>query len=897
MLDQLRGRVDLTRLDDGWQLHSRHLVADAPHLRTVNRLRFEQRPEQPLFVDLQSDFHDVDASKIHRYYPVGIMDEQLVRWLDRSIKSGRIVAGSALFHGHIDAFAFEETRSGSFQTLFEVADVVLDYQEGWPQVEQLAARVKFHGNQMDIHADAGRIYDSRLSSVSARIASLKPMAPLRVEGRIVGSLDSNLRVLREGALRERFGHFTEGLVAKGQTTLDIGFEIPLGDRGSETLDGRLTFGGNTLALPAWDFELDKLSGRLDFTLDGFEARNITAQALGAPVAIDLLPLADGAVRLRASAHLDMGQIGRQLPALPPQIGRGSADFVIDIDIPSARAPAGSPSMMTVNSQLQGIEIPLPPPFGKPAAGSRRLNVQLPLSGRSLPGSLTYGDVLSARFSNDFRRVDVVLGGEDARLQADSGIRIGGRLDEVDLLAWQEAIAGLPDTGVEHALPVLLDLTIDRLHADTLHLEALGLKATRQRGLWRGKLDAPNLAGRFVLPIDSANVPIRVELERLHLTLPLGDVSVETPPVPDPDAGPDPLDLPGLVLDIADLRLNEAQLGQLRLDAQRGPGGLHLTELSLRDGALALTSAGYWARDGSGLHTQLGGRVKTKDLGGLLVDLGYSRQLERAGGKVNFLLRWPGGPAQFHRGTFTGTITLDIDAGRILELDPGVTRVVGLLNLNALTRRLRLDFSDIYKKGYSFDSIRGEFAFARGKANTSGLEVVGPTGRIDLAGETDLLARRLDQRVTVTPNLDATLPIAGTLAGGPIAGVAMLVAQTLMSEEVDKINRFEYSLKGPWAEPEIIQLDTGGTLSKILKPLRGGTPEAAGEASPPGLQTPTLPSAAAAGVPGEDAATPLEKPDDADRDQGSEEAKPGPLRSLLDVIGRSKSHGADLPGVE
>lgn len=897
LLDRVQGRLDLTQLDDGWQLRSQRLAADAPHLRTVSRVDIEHRPQKPLFVDLQTDFRDGDAANAYRYYPAGVMSDKLVSWLDRSIKSGRIVAGSALFHGRTDEFAFEKTRSGSFQALFDVEDVVLDYNEGWPEIQQLAARVKFHGNQMDIHSDEGRIYDSRLNAVSARIGTLEPTGPLLVAGRIEGPLRSNLRVLREGALRERFGRFTEGLLGTGQTALDIGFQIPLGQLGDYALDGQLTFDENVLTLPAWDFELDKLSGRLDFTLDGFKARGITAQALGAPVAIDILPLADGAIRLRASAHLDTERIGRQLPALPSGIGEGSADFVIDIDIPSAYAPPDSPSMMTVNSRLQGIAIALPPPLGKPAAATRALNVQLPLSGRPTPGSLQYGDVLSARFSKDARRVDVILGGGDARLQADTGIRVGGRLDEVDLLAWQDAIAGLPEARAEHGLPVLLDLIIDRLHADTLHLDALRLNATQQQGLWRGILDAPNLAGRFTLPVDSGSVPIQVELERLHLELPLGDVSVDTPPVPDPDAGPDPLDLPGLVLSIADLRLNAAELGQLRLDARRGPGGLHLTEFSLREGALELASAGYWARDPAGLQTQLGGSFETDDLGGLLVDMGYSRQLEKAGGKVDFLLRWPGDPAQFHRATVSGTITLDIGGGRILELDPGVTRVVGLLNLNALTRRLRLDFSDIYKKGYSFDSIRGDFAFAQGKAHTSNLEVLGPTGRIDLAGETDLLARRLDQQVTVTPNLDATLPIAGTLAGGPVAGLAVLVAQKLMSDEVDKINRFEYRLNGPWADPEITQLDTGGTLSKILKPLRGATPEAAAEVVPDtGLQTPALP-----GVGTERTAQSEVEAASAEQAGDTNEASDGvasrALRGLLDVLGKSRTHGADLPGVE
>ena len=52
---------------------------------------------------------------------------------------------------------------------------------------------------------------------------------------------------------------------------------------------------------------------------------------------------------------------------------------------------------------------------------------------------------------------------------------------------------------------------------------------------------------------------------------------------------------------------------------------------------------------------------------------------------------------------------------------------------------------------------------------------------------------------------------------------------LFIEQVDRINRFDYAVTGPWAQPDVVQLDTGGTLSKILKPFSGG-----GDAATPGV---------------------------------------------------------------
>ena len=376
-------------------------------------------------------------------------------------------------------------------------------------------------------------------------------------------------------------------------------------------------------------------------------------------------------------------------------------------------------------------------------------------------------------------------------------------------------------------------------------------------------------------------------DRLGLALEIAGDALQSSPVPDAAAGPDPSRLPGLVLTIADLRINDADLGRLQLTAQPAAEGLQITELSLRDGQLELDSAGHWSTVGVDYQTAWGGRITTSNLGDLLVGLGYSRQIERAASDIEFLLRWPGSPVQGHRRTARGDLSFNVGPGRIVELDPGVTRLVGLLNINALTRRLRLDFSDFYKKGYSFDSIDGDFTLRDGIATTDNVKVVGPTGRIEFTGSADLVARTVDHRVAVTPSFDATLPIAGTIAGGPIAGIAVLMAQKAMNKQVDAINRFEYHLSGPLSEPTIEPLSSGGTLSKILG--QGG--RATTEPDPdPAITDPVQVA------PQDSSDTAGEGPSQAQED-AQPKGLPAPLRGLIDFLKKGESHGADFPGAD
>ena len=823
-LTRLGGRVDIDFGAQQWQARSDLLVADSAHIKTRSRVFLDQQANSELFIDVQTDFRDGDAAHASLYYPTGIMGRELVHWLDHSIESGRVRGGSALIYGPVGDFAFENSRSGMFQVLFDTEDVRLAYRPGWPPLTQVDAHVRFEGNHVDIHTRSAQIYDSQVERLHARIGSLEPIAPLEVEGRLRGPLRDNLRVLQEEALADRFGNFAAALAGSGRTTLDLDFRIPLKRRDDNyALKGRLAFGGNELSLPEWDLTMRDVSGDLHFTLDGLRAEGIRAQALGAPVTVDVMPGSEGTTRVRTRGRLAVDDIAGQLRFLPPNTASGSADFTVDIDVPgSSRADATT--ALRVESDLSGIGVQLPAPIGKPAEESRMLTVVVPLGGGPAEGSLRYGDVLRARFSTDAERIAVAFGGADVEPGLRPGVTVNGHLGHLPVDAWRQAIADLPVAEIASDLPpVDVDISIDRVEASPLQVDDVNLRLARTGRTWHGQVDAPSVSGSFVLPDQEGREPVRIDLERLYLALPAGEE--EAFHRPDPNAGPDPTKLPGLALTIADLRVEQARLGRLLFEANPSGAGLDLARLQLDGGQLVLEGAGHWQRENGDYRTQIGGSMQIADIGELLVALGYARQLVDAGGQIEYLLQWPGNPAQAYPPAMTGKITMTLDDGRLPELDPGVTRVIGLLNLNALTRRLRLDFSDIYSKGFSFDSIQGDFVFAGGLAETDNLTVQGPSGRIVLDGNADLEQGTLDQHVTVVPNIDATLPIASTLAGGPVAGVAVLVAQEVLAAEVDNINRFEYRLSGPWGAPEIVQLETGGTLSRLIRPLTAARPDA------------------------------------------------------------------------
>jgi uncharacterized protein YhdP len=81
---------------------------------------------------------------------------------------------------------------------------------------------------------------------------------------------------------------------------------------------------------------------------------------------------------------------------------------------------------------------------------------------------------------------------------------------------------------------------------------------------------------------------------------------------------------------------------------------------------------------------------------------------------------------------------NIDRGRFLKAaEPGVARLLGVLNLQALPRRLSLDFTDVFSDGFAFDFVRGDVQIQQGVASTNNLQMKGITAAVMLEGEADI----------------------------------------------------------------------------------------------------------------------------------------------------------------
>lgn len=824
-LARLEGTLHVEREADRWTARAARVVAANADVHAVGRVHVAAGGDAPPWLDLQADFRDGDVASAPRYLPAGVMPDEVVSWLDAALDGGRVVDGTMLLRGPADAFPYRG-REGVFDVDFRVAGARLDYAPGWPALEALDGRVRFHGAGLTITGDAARVRDTRVASLQARFEDLE-QGRLRIRAETDGPFADLVRVVEASPLEGGAGAFLEGARAGGPARLDLALDIPLREIEDTAVQGRLQLAGSRLEQPRFDLVLDGLDGEVAFTRESLSIDGLAARLRGRPVTIDART-SGGEIHVTAAGRLALSDVLRDAPAVLTRHADGRADWRIH-----ARVPAADADTMTLSgeSDLAGTAITLPPPLAKDAAASRRLRFELTLEGETMRGTLAYGDTVTAalavarvgdRLALD--RATLRFGDGTARLHPGPGVHVEGRLDALDLGPWRALRADAAgDSDADTPALAGVDLEVARLAFGGRVLSEARVHAERTDAGWRLDLASDELSGRVTAPtpLRPEGRPATVRLEWVDLERLRAPADGDAPGAGGADPEPqDPATLPPLDVRIERLRTADGLLRDLVLVTAPLRDGLAVHRLQLGTEGLALEGQGQWL-GGDPQRTSLRLTLQAEDLGTGLGALGYGEAFRDGRGQITVDIGWAGPPWAPDAASLEGHARIDLRDGAINEVDPGPARILGLFSLNVL----RLDFQGLLRRGFPFDRLRGRIDFADGNAYTNGLTVEGPAGRLRVSGRTGLVAQDYDQTVVYRPALSQSLPLIGALSGGPATGVAVALIQGLLRNlgaDVEHATELRYSLTGSWAEPRVERVTTESADNDARQRAPGGT---------------------------------------------------------------------------
>jgi uncharacterized protein YhdP len=282
---------------------------------------------------------------------------------------------------------------------------------------------------------------------------------------------------------------------------------------------------------------------------------------------------------------------------------------------------------------------------------------------------------------------------------------------------------------------------------------------------------------------------------------------------------EPGDLPALDITAEQFIVKDRPLGRLEVAAVPEGRDWRLERLLLSNPESNLTLDGVWQLTLPRPTTRVNLRLETSDIGKLLTRLGQPEGVQRGTAKLEGSLSWNGSPYELDYPTMTGNLALEAAKGQFVKLDPGIGKLLGVMNLQSLPRRVSLDFRDVFSEGFAFDEIVGAAKIDRGNASTENFRVRGPAASIVMRGEVDLAQETQNLRVRITPQLTESVAIAGALIGGPIVGAAAYLAQKVLKDPFGQAASFEYDVTGKWSEP---------TVKRVPRPAPAPAPVTGGE---------------------------------------------------------------------
>jgi len=787
-------------------------------------------------LDLNGRLLRVRAERIARYLPRAL-DAEARDYVARAVRGGQVVNGSVRVRGDLAHFPFAGSRDGEFRVLLPVLDLQYAFlpdapgaPSPWPAMDGVRGELEFLGTAMHLRRLQGRLWGYELREVQGDIADLgAPLLRLQGEGR--GPLADVLRAVALVPPSPRSAAVLAEARAVGSSQLKLSMELPLGQPGAVQMRGSLQLPGNELRLGGELPPLLGLRGGIDFNPQGVQLRALNTRLLGGDTTLDGSIGFDGHLRLAmqgtATAEgLRNAPAGTPLAPLATLGGfvRGQAAWRANLGLADGRTD------LLLQSNLVGLQVDLPAPLAKPQAASTvPLRVQLaPLLDPAAPGrvrdSLQFelGELLKAQYQRALVGNDMVVQRGSLAVQEAlpplplAGVSAALNLGRLDLEAWQ-AVAerlGVASSGGAPSgyLPQTMQLRAEELRAGARYLSRVqGTLARQGNGndlLWRARLEADQLAGELEYrPPASAAQAGRLQARLQRLAVPQSEVANVEQLLAQP-----PLSVPALDVVVDAFELRGKSLGRLQVQAvnrtlpgRAGAGEWQLDKLSLTMPEAQLEATGRWAASGARRMT-LDFGLNLDDSGAFLERLGAGQALRGGKGKLGGQLSWAGSPLTLDYPSMEGRLRLDVDAGQFLHASPGGARLLGVLSLQALQRRLTLDFRDLFQEGFAFDSIVGDVVVAQGVARTDDLRMRGVQATVLMQGSADLQRETQDLRVLIVPNFDATTAALATMAINPAIGLGTLFAQWALREPLQAAGTSELHITGSWADPQVQQVD-------------------------------------------------------------------------------------------
>ena len=800
-LETLNGRIDCERQGEHQIAVLSSLNFSNAHFSGNASGAYTYTGSGPGTIDLSAQLNRADGAQIARYLPLPeIMGKATRDWLAAGIVSGQASDVRLRLRGELREFPFADPAKGQFLVSARVEKGVLNYANGWPLVYDIDGELLFERDRMEIVGRRGTLLGAQLANVRVGIRSLVARERLVViSGQADGNTGDFLKFIDATPAKRMTGGFTESMSAVGKGKLHLKLELPIGNLAATKLAGEYQFANNSLTLHPQLPPVERASGKVGFTESTLTVNDVRGRVFGGPLAVSGGSRAGGGgIEVVAKGEATLDGVRPVFDSPWRRYLSGAAAYSATLLVRDGR------TRIIVESPLRGIASALPAPLAKSAPDALPLRiVVVPADGGARDRiSLTLGRLAAAEF--DLRRQGEAMvvrkaaiwltpsPGQPVQLPEQPGTLVYGSLAALNIDRWI-ALAAADGGG---AAAVDLDVKVGALDVYGKRINEVSMRGAVDAAGWSAMLTAKELAGN--LSYRSGQLIARLT----HLQVP------EDYPGAKPQELSQPKDLPAVDLITERFIYHEKELGRVEVVAQPAGEDWRLETLAWKSPEASLTGKGIW-RPGSPSRTSADFELAAADCGKFLERVGYANLVKGGSARLQGSLAWNGDPLAIDYPSLSGHVQMQAEDGQFLEVDPGLGKLVSLMSLQALPRRLTLDFRDVFSKGFQFDRIAADAQINRGLMAIREFRMRGSAAQVEMSGEVDLANETQNLRVRVVPSLgDSASTVLAFL--NPLLVFPAALAQRILKDPLGHIFAFDYSISGTWDDPKVAKMGVNAT---------------------------------------------------------------------------------------
>ena len=676
----------------------------------------------------------------------------------------------------------------------------------WPIFEKLAGKFSLKDDVITFRPNSAELIGVDISRSKLSIKNVaSPDAFLQFDGVIRASISKYLEYIAQSPLDRLTKGVTKTFSGDGKGDLSLQVIYPFFKKDDLRVTGRMKVNGERLFISARAPRLDDYEAKLQFNEKSFSIESGVASILGTDVNFKTIPADKG------FGELQFKSVGPMREALRFAKLEGVANkFDGDTSVDGTLRFARSGYELSLQSNLEGLDITLPAPLNKQRkvkwptqltmtgdeAQQRTMIVSIPKIG---VGKFVHNEKGLVSGSVNFGKAKI--------FEREDKLTFGGDVKTIDLDGWKSILDGVDAVQRRtNMIGVSVDVKVGQLRFLSSIFDSVSIQGDARDGQGSFFFNGAGVEGRISrLPDPEYGQRVIANFKKLQVT------SEKQASFSSATLGTKQ-NFPAVDSVVDNLIIDGKEKGSLTLRAYPEGSKWFVRELSTIGADGTLTLSGVWDTSYDIPRVDYHVRFDVKDAGSFLKRVENTDMVLGGEGILEGEVGWSGGPFSVDFPTLRGDLRMIVRKGQFATVKPGVANLVGLLSLQALPRRIVLDFRDVFSSGFSFDKIESEIKIKDGVASTDLFVMTGVSAAVLLTGSIDFVRKEQDLEVFVTPDLSSATAVIGAIAASPVIGVATFVLQKLFGSPADRLATRRFRVTGAWDHPLVEKVAWGDGAS-------------------------------------------------------------------------------------